>query len=298
LTLNVVIPLDGSRLAERSLAFVPSLTRLDQLNVTLVSVVNPEEEVHLLSHTEASEREGNVLQTYLHEVAGDMHKHHNIQVATEVLKGNPADAILEKLRSARTDLLIVSTHGRSGISRWRIGSVADKLIRGAGCETLVVGPRAGDTEGWLEMGVVPPFKHIMLPVDGSELAEQAVATVQRYATAFESQVHVVRVINITAYGDGLMMESAYTPQLIETLQSAAEEYVAGIAKRITAPGGVRAEVVVGSPAMALEQYAEAASVDLVVMTTHGRGGIARAALGSVTDRMLGGVAPVLVVRPK
>jgi nucleotide-binding universal stress UspA family protein len=50
--------------------------------------------------------------------------------------------------------------------------------------------------------------------------------------------------------------------------------------------------------MALEQYAEAASVDLVVMTTHGRGGIARAALGSVTDRMLGGVAPVLIVRAK
>jgi nucleotide-binding universal stress UspA family protein len=148
------------------------------------------------------------------------------------------------------------------------------------------------------MGVVPPFKHILLPVDGSPLAEQAVATVQRYATAFESQVHVVRVINITAYGDGLMMESAYTPQLIETLQTAAEEYVADIAKRITAPGGVRAEVVVGSPAMSLEQYVEAASIDLVVMTTHGRGGIARAALGSVTDRMLGGAAPVLVVRAK
>jgi nucleotide-binding universal stress UspA family protein len=107
----------------------------------------------------------------------------------------------------------------------------------------------------------------------------------------------VRVINVTAYGDGLMMES-YTPQLIETLESAAEEYVAGIAKQISAPGGVRAEVVVGSPAMALEQYAEAAAVDLVVMTTHGRGGIARAALGSVTDRMLGGSAPVLVVRAK
>jgi nucleotide-binding universal stress UspA family protein len=297
LTLNVVVPLDGSRLAERSLAFVPVLSRLDGLNVTLVSVVNPEEEVHLLSHSEAAAREGNVLQTYLREVAGDMHKHHGIQVASEVLTGNPADAILDRLRSWQTDLLIVSTHGRSGISRWRIGSVADKLIRGAGCETLVVGPRAGDTEGWLEMGVVPPFKHILLPVDGSPMAEQAVAAVRRYATAFESQVHVVRVINVTAYGDGLMMES-YTPQLIETLESAAEEYVAGIAKQISAPGGVRAEVVVGSPAMALEQYAEAAAVDLVVMTTHGRGGIARAALGSVTDRMLGGSAPVLVVRAK
>ena len=295
---NVLIPLDGSRLAERSLAFVPSLSRLDGLSVTLVSVVNPEEEVHLLSQSEASDREANVLQTYLHEVAGDMHKHHNIQVATEVLRGNPADAILERLRTGKTDLLIVSTHGRSGISRWRIGSVADKLIRGAGCETLVVGPRAGDAEGWLEMGAVPPFKKILLPVDGSELAEQALATALRYAKAFESEVHVVRVINITAYGDGLMMESVYTPQLIESLQQAADEYVADIAKRISAPGGVHTKVLVGSPAVTLEQYADVASIDLVIMTTHGRGGLARVALGSITDRMLGGAAPVLVVRAK
>jgi nucleotide-binding universal stress UspA family protein len=298
LAYNVVIPLDGSRLAERSLAFVPSLSRLDGLNVTLVSVVNPAEDVHMLSQAEASDREANVLRTYLHEVAGDMQKHHNIQVATEVLRGNPADAILERLRTGAADLLVVSTHGRSGLSRWRIGSVADKLIRGAACETLVVGPRAGDTEGWLEMGAVPPFKKILVPVDGSELAEQAVASAQRFAKAFESEVHVVRVINVVSYGDGLMMESAYTPQLIDSLQEAADEYVAGIAGRISAPGGVRTKVLVGSPAITLEQYVEVASIDLVVMTTHGRGGIARLALGSVTDRMLGGEAPVLVVRPK
>ena len=293
---KILIPLDGSKLAERSLAFVPSLNLLGELSVTLVSVVNPEEEVNLLSHSEASDREANVLRTYLHEVAGDMHKFHNLQVSTEVLSGNPADAVLSRINADKPDLLIVSTHGRSGVSRWRIGSVADKLIRGASCETLVVGPRAGDTEGWLEAGVVEPFKKILVPLDGSDLAGKAVATAQRYATAFKSEVHLVRVINVTAYGDGLMMESAYTPQLIDSLQEAATEYVAGIQQRIQAPGGVHTQVLVGSPTTTLEQYAEVASIDLVIMTTHGRGGIVRAALGSVTDRMLGGAAPVLVVR--
>jgi len=298
LAYNVLIPLDGSRLSERSLAFVPSLSRLEGFGLTLVSVVNPEEDVSMLGHAEASDREANVLQTYLHEIAADMLKHHNLQVATEVLRGNPAEAILARLASGTTDLLVISTHGRSGIARWRIGSVADKLIRGAGCETLVVGPHAADTEGWLEAGAVQPFKKILLPVDGSELAEQALAATQRFAKAFGSEVHVVRVINVTSYGDGLMMESVYTPQLIDTLQEAAEEYVSGMAKRLGAPGGVSTKVLVGSPAMTLEQYAEVNSVDLVVMTTHGRGGVARAALGSVTDRMLGGSAPVLVVRAK
>jgi nucleotide-binding universal stress UspA family protein len=178
-----------------------------------------------------------------------------------------------------------------------MGSVADKLIRGGDCETLVIGPQAGDTEGWLEMGVKPPFKKILLPVDGSELAEQAVAAVQRYAKAFESEVHVVRVISVTSFGGSAMMEPAYSPQLLDSLQAAAEEYVQTISGRLSAPGGVQGHVLIGSPAVELEDYAAKAGIDLVVMTTHGRGGFARAALGSVTDRMLGGSAPVLVVRP-
>jgi nucleotide-binding universal stress UspA family protein len=113
---------------------------------------------------------------------------------------------------------------------------------------------------------------------------------------YGSQVHVVRVINITTYGGGLGMEAAYTPQLIDSVQEAAEEYVARMGGLVTAPGGVHTEVLIGSPAVALEEYVSRAGIDLVVMTTHGRGGIARAALGSVTDRMLGGEAPVLVVR--
>jgi nucleotide-binding universal stress UspA family protein len=294
---SVLIPLDGSKLAERSLAFVPALSRFEGFSLRLVSVVNPEEDVHLLSQSEAQDREANVLRTYLGEVAADLKKYHSLQVQTEVLTGNPAETILE-LATSPVDLLVVSTHGRSGLSRWRIGSVADKLVRGAACDTLVVGPRAADTEGWLEAGAVPPFEKILVPVDGSELAEASMDAAQRFAAVYGSQVHVVRVINITTYGGGLGMEAAYTPQLIDSVQEAAEEYVARMAGLVTAPGGVHSEVLIGSPAVALEEYVGRAGIDLVVMTTHGRGGIARAALGSVTDRMLGGEAPVLVVRPK
>jgi len=294
---NVLIPLDGSRLAERSLVFVQALSQFGSLSVTLLSVIDENEDIKMLSQPEVKERERNVLQTYLREIASDLRKHLNLEVETEVLEGSPAELILSRCGVSRPDLLVVSTHGRSGIARWRVGSVADKLIRGAGCQTLVVGPHASDEEGWLEVGARPPFKRILVPLDGSELGETALEAAQTFATQFESEVHLVRVINLQSYGNGMVLESSFTPRLTDTLIEGAQEYLDKLAPGIKAPAGVRANVVLGSAANALEEYVEKNGIDLVVMCTHGRGGIARAALGSVTDRLLGGPAPVLVVRP-
>jgi nucleotide-binding universal stress UspA family protein len=266
---------------------------LEGFRLTLLSVVDHNEDVARLTESEALDRETNVLRTYLHEIAADLQKFHNIQAVVEVIRGNPAEEIQTYMQREGIDLLVVSTHGRSGISRWRLGSVADKLIRSTNRQTLVVGPLAGDEEGWLELGGRAPFQKILLPVDGSELAEQVFPTVQRFATAFGSEVHVVRVIGLAPYAS---MEASYTPELFDSLDEAAKDYVARVAAGIVAPGGVRTQVLMGSPAVALEDYVEKAGIDLVVMTTHGRGGITRTALGSVADRMIGGKAPVLVIR--
>ena len=292
---KVLIPLDGSRLAERCLVYVPALVRIRGLQVTLLSVVDEDEDVKMLSQSEATDRERNVLQTYLHEVATDMKKHLGIEVATEVLVGRPADLILERVQTSRPDLLIVSTHGRSGISRWRIGSVADKLIRGAGCTTLVVGPHADD-KGWLETDALAAFKKILVPLDGSPLGEQALETAQLLAAQFDSEIHLVRIVSLPVYGNGFVMESGYSAQLIDNVMEGAKEYVARIAKDVKAPGGTTTAAIMGTAAITLESYIEENGIDLVVMTSHGRGGIVRAALGSVTDRLLGGAAPVMVVR--
>jgi nucleotide-binding universal stress UspA family protein len=294
---NVLVPLDGSRLAERSLAFLPALAQFGSLSVTLLSVIDENEDIKMLSQPEVLDRERNVLQTYLREVASDLHKHLNLQVETEVLEGSPAELILSRCGVSRPDLLLVSTHGRSGIARWRVGSVADKLIRGAGCQTLVIGPHASDEEGWLASGAQAPFKHIMVPLDGSELGESALETAQTFASQFESEVHLVRAINLQSYSDGLVLESSFTPRLIDTVTDDAKAYLDKAVTRVKAPAGTRTMVLLGSAATALEEYIDKNAIDLVVMSTHGRGGVARAALGSVTDRLMGGPAPVLVVRP-
>jgi nucleotide-binding universal stress UspA family protein len=294
---SVLIPLDGSRLAERSLAYVPVLQRFEGLRVTLLSVANEQEDVRLLTQPEAAERERNVLQTYLREIAGDMEKHLGLEVETVVAQGAPQEVILERARETQPDLLVISTHGRSGLSRWRLGSVADKVIRGSTSPTLVVGPRADD-QGWLETDPSQAFKKLLLPLDASSLGEQAVETAQQFAQAFESELHLVTVVNLPVYGSGLGMEATYTPQLMDSLIEGAREYLARVAPRLSAPGGLQSEVLIGTPAGALEEYIHEKGIDLVVMTSHGRGGIVRAALGSVTDRLLGGPAPVLVIRAR
>jgi len=296
---KVLVPLDGSRTAEHSLVYLDALSRLGDLNVQLLSVVDQWTDVRSLNPVEAGQREDNLLSTYLREVSSDIEKHSGIKVDTKVVHGIPATGVLEEASSFKPDLLMIASHGRSGPSRWRLGSVADKVIRGAECDTLVVGPKAVDQERWMEATLKAPFQSILLPLDGSDLAEAALARAKSFAEAYGSTVHLVRAVPIPAIADGYPGEAAYIPTLMDQMVEGAQEYLKEVASRFESKAAVKTYVAVGTASAVLEDYSRANGVDLVVMTTHGRGGILRTALGSVTDRLLAvGVAPVLVVRPR
>jgi nucleotide-binding universal stress UspA family protein len=296
---KILIPLDGSRLAEHSLAYLEGLRHLGEMRLFLLSVVDQTEDFHSLSPIEAQERETNLLSTYLREVSSDITKHVGVTVATKVVTGVPAACVMSEAQEYRPDLLVISTHGRSGTSRWRFGSVADKVIRGVSTNTLVVGPRTTSKERWLDTEAVAPFTSILVPLDGSRLAEQALQVAQKFAETFASTLHLVRTVPVPTLVDGYPGEAAYFPNLLGELEEGAAAYLSDVAARFSPELSVKTTVVVGVPAPRLEEYAEANGIDLVIMTTHGRGGLLRTALGSVTDRLLaGGVAPVLVVRPE
>jgi len=296
---KVLVPLDGSRTAEHSLVYLDALSRLGDLEVRLLSVVDQWTDVRSLNPVEAGQREDNLLSTYLREVSSDIEKHSGIKVDARVVRGIPASGVLEEANSFKPDLLIIATHGRSGPSRWRLGSVADKVIRGAECDTLVVGPKAVAQERWMEATLKAPFQAILVPLDGSSLAEAALARATSFAEAYGSTVHLVRAVPIPTITDGYPGEAAYIPTLMDQMVEGAQEYLKEVASRFGSKVAVKTEVTVGTASAVLEDYSRANGVDLVVMTTHGRGGILRTALGSVTDRLLAvGAAPVLVVRPR
>jgi nucleotide-binding universal stress UspA family protein len=292
---KVLVPLDGSRTAEHSLVYLSALKRLGECRVELLSVADEAEAYHGEATAEAIEREANLLATYLREVSADVKRHVGIEVEQKLVRGAPAQRIAEEIEATKPDLVAISSHGRTGVARWRIGSVADKVIRGSPCATLVIGPNAHRDEVWIDAGAEEPFKQILVPLDGSDLSEAALDTAVHYAEAFGSTIHLVNVIRFP-YTDYLY-EGASTGDVIDVLQDAANQLVNETAARLAPRVKTTTAVRTGDPATQLEEYVVQHAIDLVVMTTHGRSGFTRTALGSVADRMLAqSAAPVLVVR--
>ena len=293
---KILVPLDGSRTAEHALVYLKPLKALGDCTVRLLSIADETEDFHHQHQQEALERECNLLSTYLREVAKDVEEYAGLAVEPKVVRGVPAQRVAEEVDSFQPDLTIICTHGRSGISRWRLGSVADKVVRSLTCNTLVVGPSATEDEVWIDAGIEEPFKNILVPLDGSNLANTALPVAQRFGGAFGSTVHLVRVVNFL-YSGGFY-EGVYVPENADMLMSAASDGLASAAAKLDANLPRETQVLLGDAASQLEDYIKNRDIGLVVMTSHGRGGVLRTALGSVADRMLAEAeAPVLVVRP-
>jgi len=280
--MKVLVPLDGSVHAEGALAYLRELSPAGSLEVHLIAVVDNSED----QDPDRLSSQQNLLETYLRE-RGVRIDNSVASVETTVVQGSPATAILDEAARIFADLLIISSHSRSGIQRWRLGSVADKVVRGAVCDTLIIGSDVETT--------APSLKSILLPLDGSELAEAAIPHAMRLVKGLGSELHIVRVITPPVVAADPSSLGYATPQLIEVLTEAAEQYVAEKKEQL---GATHATSLFGSAADSLLTYIEENNIGMVIMTSHGRGGLLRSALGSVTDRLVGGPAAVLVVRGK
>jgi nucleotide-binding universal stress UspA family protein len=293
--LHILIPLDGSKRAQGAVTFLHPLLPVGIERVLLLGAV--QEDAHPgPRHQEEIERERHLLSSYLDELAEELRVSTVVDVETKTIRGNPATSILDEADAFQPDMVLISTHGSSGTTRWRLGSVADKVIRGAACPTFVVGPGAASEEESLAERIMPAFEAILVPLDGSELAQKALPLAIRLAEASGATIHLVGVV---ALGDlaGSTAWAGVSPALEEDLSRQAKDYLDQVCGAQTWQGPVHAAVRFGTPADALEEYIRTNDIDLTVMTSHGRGGLLRTALGSTTDRLLGAApSPVLIVR--
>ena len=291
---RILVPLDGSKLAEQALAYLPRLRRLAaDLRVTLLSVVEQPDEP--LGFTEAIDREQSLLSAYIHKVKADLERRLRIRIDAEVRSGVPAEAILRLEEELKPDLTIIATHGRTGLARWRLGSVADKVIRGARSNTLVIGPEVSQETELHGANSAPTFKGILVPLDGSDRSEKALPVADQLAEASQAELHLMRVLTPAIYTERPLGSEGGPSNYFFTIPQA-RDYLEVAAKSLTRPEHAKFEVRLGWPEEQLSQYAAAHGIDLIVLTTHGRGGLARIALGSVVDRLLGGPLPLLIVR--
>jgi nucleotide-binding universal stress UspA family protein len=276
---RILVPLDGSETAEAALAYV-ALLPSERLRLLAV-----ESDRSDLSAVCTAARD---CRSYLEAVAAPL-REQGRDVDTLVAFGNPAEQILAL--AATADLVVMGSHGHGGVKRFVLGSIADEVARHAPVPVLVV--RGGSAP--------PPavqLTRIVVPLDGSELAEQAMPVAASLAADLGVPVHLMRVLDVDALRAtvqaGIHAAAAYMRSHGE-IQHHAEEYLAEQTQQLRNRDlALTTEVLTGSPAVTLLDAIR--PVDLVVMTTHGRGGVRRWLLGSVADKLVrAAAAPVLLV---
>lgn len=293
---KILTPLDGSTTAERVLPFARLLAGaleipLDLLEVVDVSAAN----LHLASekarYLDALIIEGErVSREHLNEVAASLA---GIKVSCIVERGSPADEIIQRAADDPTTLIAMATHGRSGVTRWMLGSVAEKVLRGTKNPLFLV--RAGENKPRSEAAI----RNIIVPLDGSRLAEAVLPAVVEMAKAIGLGVVLCRAYDLPAsayYGrEGDIPDY---DQTLRDLKTEVEEYLTKQTESLNRAGltNVSWAVLEGAVAEEIIRYARSAPGALIAMCTHGRSGVSRWVLGSVTEKVVRHTeCPILVL---
>ena len=303
---QILVPLDGSALAETVLPHAEALARANGYALLLLHVVTPSETsqtcVWIATAPAALRREWEVSRlTQIHAymtAVGTRLQATELQVRTAVLMDHdPAAAIVGRAdHDPAIAMIAIATHGRSGLSRWALGSVAARVLHAATKPLLLVRAREASAAG------IPNWRYrtILVPLDGSVFAEHALEPAQTIATGSSADLLLVAVA--PALDDIALAEVGVIPYWMEAECDAEREhidqYLKQVADRLTAGGQrVHMRLVTGSPAEAILRVADVACADLIVMTTHGRSGLSRLWLGSVAAKVAQGAqVPVLLVR--
>jgi nucleotide-binding universal stress UspA family protein len=185
----------------------------------------------------------------------------------------------------RPDVLLLTTHGRGAASSARLGTVADTVARGATCDTLVIGSRMSRHRA--------DFRSILVPLDGSKLAEQALNVAADVRSVHPADLHLVQAVQVPVPA-GAAIESTSASLARSKAVSDASGYLDKVASTL---GAVRTHAEPGPANEVILRYVQREGIELIVMTTHGAGPLNSMAVGGETDRLLGGPAPVLIVRP-
>jgi nucleotide-binding universal stress UspA family protein len=281
---TMLVPLDGSEAAETILPYVQLVASSIGSPVRLLTVVREHGD-------EAGVRE---TRTYLEKRTQAL-RGRSLSCSARVTAGDEAQAILAEADEDDVDLIAMSTHGRSGLMRWVLGSVAGKVIHGTSKPLLLA--RARETE----KGPPPLIERILVPLDGSPLSRSVVPYVEEMAVALDAGLVLHNAVPPLDVYPGVEVMPARVGGLIDDLLAQGQSFLADVAKEIEGRGkvGVHSTVTVGFPVEEITRVAHETKVGLIAMATHGRSGVNRWVMGSVADGVVRrSPLPCLLVRPR
>lgn len=285
---RVLVPLDGSKLAEQILPYARAFAQAFDIPVELLRVNDPDVIAAYSPPLQGGEYLKAVSARYLPS---------SLQVNHTIELGKAAEVIVVRADAEPGCLIAMATHGLSGLQRWLLGSVASKVVQLATHPLLLVRP-VGDHDPAKPV----ELKTVFVPLDGSGLAEKILPHVTDLARKMRLAVHLVRVYSFPPesyiVGDGLYMD-VLTRQRTE-IQQQAESYLDGKVEELRVEGldDVLSTAIEGDAAGEIIDLARKTPDNLIAMSTHGRSGVGRWVLGSVTEKVIQhSHDPVLVIRP-
>jgi nucleotide-binding universal stress UspA family protein len=297
---KILVPLDGSKTAEKALPYARHLAGKFKIPVELLAVLDIAEMATHISaerarHLDTMIEDGmRASTTYLRGIATTFPEGN---VTCTVEKDRAEEAIIGKAGADGGTLIAMATHGRSGMDRFLLGSVAEKVLRGSANPLVLV--RAKEEA---KSSGEAPFKSIIVPLDGSELAESVIPLAATMANKLDLEVVLFRAYHMpyNAYGgdDGYMVNY---DELIDSVRDEAKEYLDKKVAEVTKLGVAKVSALskegfAGDEIIALGHNTPDG---LIAMCSHGRSGVKRWVLGSVTENVVRhSHGPVLVVRAK
>jgi nucleotide-binding universal stress UspA family protein len=294
---KMLIPLDGSKTSEKVLPLARILGNTLKLPIELLEVVDiSAATAHLAAdkarYLDSLIAEGErVSREHLKEIAANFS---GSKVVCTVERGKPAEVIIEKAALDSGTLIAMATHGRSGVNRWILGSVAEKVLRGSSNPLFLVRANEGDAIDCAAM-----INSIVVPLDGSELAESVLPTVVEVAKTLDTEVVLCRAYELAAsayYGS-----EDYLPNydgMLRQIKAEVESYLGAKVEWLKVSGLTNVSWVAleGPSAEQIADYSRKHPGAIVVMCTHGRSGVSRWVLGSVTEKVIRHSSdPVLVL---
>jgi nucleotide-binding universal stress UspA family protein len=292
---RILVPLDGSPTAEAVLPLVTHLAQAEKAEVELITVLTPVAIWDAAASMIKWDAEEAAARAYIEEKARDLQAR-GVKAYSTVEFGQAAYAVFDAAKKGNADFIAMTTHGRSGISRFVLGSVADKLLHTA-APLLLVRPR--DEEG---SGPLTPadIRKILVPLDGSELSLLAIPFAEEMAKKFNASLVFCHVVTTEWIAYSGMEAPTLYPDVLDDMKAAAEADIEKAASESKGRGfHVDYFVGIGGPIDEIQRIASEQGADMIVMSTHGRSGPTRWVMGSVADALVRRThLPCLLVRPK
>lgn len=283
---KILVPLDGSELAERALGPAHALAQPAEASLVLLRAALPER--MLTPDTYAlggySPLWPNQSLELAHKAADDYLQKLRARktlggpaIRAIVAEGDPATSIVDAAAAEAVDLIAMSSHGYSGATLWMLGSVAERVLHETPCPVLVV----RSTE---------PIRHVLVALDGSELAEHSLGPAFDIAESLNCKVTLLRAMEIIGPQEFHYLEtleSGLGRRMQDELHENAESYLHQVASaNMGRAAEIKTMVVHDSPTRAILDHAHRYAVDVIAMSTHGRTGLLRWVYGSVTEKVL------------